>query len=1104
MKRRKIRHVRSRQAIIHTVDILERRSLLTSAIPAIQINDQAPDFLGEVNDSAILFLEDNGSTILYLSDGTQEGTTSFATIEAIIQLDVSAEAVGLDLFFVAAGAEGIELWKTDGTAQGTGLVYDLNTGTADSSPTELTAFNDKLYFAATTADDGRELFFTDGTASGTTLTTSAIDGTEGQGPKELFVYDGVLFYSSTTTLGLHRSDSSDVIESTFPAIPDGSRYSDIGSYAVGGVNGRLLVHRTIGGEFTTRRELLSYESADDTNPDLLLSFGPGDRTYPGFTRYKNSGERLIFEQTWFDADNAHRPPWNHLWETDGTLAGTREIDLYSGRFTPMFEELPGEFRGNTMFTTVDDKWEQNGSPDNFFYSIPASVGSAATSTDSYFVDQVGDQYSIRKVNNDNSGLELIYSSTNAISRPVTILGELYFTVQDGSETTLWKIDDSVQLPAGPTITSPAVGSTIDGFDITISWDSLAGAINYDVLVTQTDDGSETPVASAQQITTTSTTLGVPPGESLVSVRARFAGGGVTDWSRRFVTNTVASPTVTSPIGTVAESDPLIEWTPVDGAVSYDIWIAEDGRSKTGGNVTGSSVRTSELLHNGNTDSYTDGSMVRIWVRAVFANGAKTDWSAGSEWIKASDGLRPAIRAYQTSNRDDRNRPEFSWPTGTNIARYELYVNRIGDRSTAVYHRTNLTTPIHQLESELPRGNYEVWVRIFYIDGSRTRWGQSPLTHTISVARPEITVAQHNSATNTITLEWNSTDTDVTYEIWVATAANQQVQVINVKDLTATTYSQTLQISERHRAWVRASHPVDGVSEWSYAFDIESPEFPRPSDVRVTTGEEDTTPGLEWDAVSDATSYELYIRRPYTTAYQKTVQSNQHDVETELLSGYDFKVWVRALYANNQASRWSDPTTFAISDPFSATIPEFTVSNNVASWNVVPDAIRYELWINQIDANGRTTVTRIRHETALTDNSYSLNLEAGSYRGWLRAFASDGRVSQWGVLKFNVASIQQVSPPITPDMESLLAVSAPLQKQQQKQQPTHGPNATIQIQSEQNPQSPDTDQAKAVDPKQSTKHRTDSLIDQLYQDAKTTDSLLLLSRATRNLQTTVYD
>jgi ELWxxDGT repeat protein len=61
------------------------------------------------------------------------------------------------------GTSGEELWKTDGTAAGTQLVADLNTGAAHSLPRLLTVFNGELYFKATDATVGDEIRATNGT-----------------------------------------------------------------------------------------------------------------------------------------------------------------------------------------------------------------------------------------------------------------------------------------------------------------------------------------------------------------------------------------------------------------------------------------------------------------------------------------------------------------------------------------------------------------------------------------------------------------------------------------------------------------------------------------------------------------------------------------------------------------------------------------------------------------------------------------------------------------------------------------------------------------------------------------------------------------------------
>ena len=73
------------------------------------------------------------------------------------------------LYFSATdGTNGVELWKTDGTAAGTVMVKNINS-TGDSSPANLTALNNILYFTANDGTNGIELWKSDGTAAGTVM-----------------------------------------------------------------------------------------------------------------------------------------------------------------------------------------------------------------------------------------------------------------------------------------------------------------------------------------------------------------------------------------------------------------------------------------------------------------------------------------------------------------------------------------------------------------------------------------------------------------------------------------------------------------------------------------------------------------------------------------------------------------------------------------------------------------------------------------------------------------------------------------------------------------------------------------------------------------------
>ena len=126
---------------------------------------------------------------LWKTDGTTAGTTKVKNVTSRSSADAPSystwpptqplgairqlTAVGGKLFFAADdGFSGDELWVSDGTLAGTRLVKDINTPAAGSTnsgsvPTDLTAFNGKLYFIATDGAAGRQLWVSDGTSFGT-------------------------------------------------------------------------------------------------------------------------------------------------------------------------------------------------------------------------------------------------------------------------------------------------------------------------------------------------------------------------------------------------------------------------------------------------------------------------------------------------------------------------------------------------------------------------------------------------------------------------------------------------------------------------------------------------------------------------------------------------------------------------------------------------------------------------------------------------------------------------------------------------------------------------------------------------------------------------
>jgi len=76
---------------------------------------------------------------------------------------------GQVLFSVQSPEYGEELWRSDGTEEGTVLVADLDPGASHSYPRYLTVVGDYLFFQANDDSDPSELWRTDGTTAGTVL-----------------------------------------------------------------------------------------------------------------------------------------------------------------------------------------------------------------------------------------------------------------------------------------------------------------------------------------------------------------------------------------------------------------------------------------------------------------------------------------------------------------------------------------------------------------------------------------------------------------------------------------------------------------------------------------------------------------------------------------------------------------------------------------------------------------------------------------------------------------------------------------------------------------------------------------------------------------------
>ena len=101
---------------------------------------------------------------LWMTDGTAEGTVLLHAFGGVRAQRFDLTAVGDAVFFAADDlVSGVELWHSDGTPAGTVRVRDIQEGVVASNPRDLVALNGKVYFSADDGIHGDELWVSDGT-----------------------------------------------------------------------------------------------------------------------------------------------------------------------------------------------------------------------------------------------------------------------------------------------------------------------------------------------------------------------------------------------------------------------------------------------------------------------------------------------------------------------------------------------------------------------------------------------------------------------------------------------------------------------------------------------------------------------------------------------------------------------------------------------------------------------------------------------------------------------------------------------------------------------------------------------------------------------------
>ena len=166
------------------------------------------------------------NTELWKTDGTENGTIMAVDVEPGPggSIPENIRNVNGILYFSATNSmRGRELYKSDGTTSGTAFIKDINVGIASSNPADFIYFQNKVYFTADDGIHGKELWVTDGTSAGTHIFIDLTSGSSSTDYKKFVVAGSHLFFK----VGTNRLYSTTGSASSVTLLHNGTWSQDV-------------------------------------------------------------------------------------------------------------------------------------------------------------------------------------------------------------------------------------------------------------------------------------------------------------------------------------------------------------------------------------------------------------------------------------------------------------------------------------------------------------------------------------------------------------------------------------------------------------------------------------------------------------------------------------------------------------------------------------------------------------------------------------------------------------------------------------------------------------------------------------------------------------
>jgi len=483
------------------------------------------------------------------------------------------------------------------------------------------------------------------------------------------------------------------------------------------------------------------------------------------------------------------------------------------------------------------------------------------------------------------------------------------------------------LPGAPSLIAPLTASVDLPQALSLSWNTIAGAVSYDLQFSDKADFSTVLLTLNGLKQNRQPISGLGFGATYYwRIRAiNVAGAGIWSATSSFTTalNTVASPVLSSPLSGAANQPTVLSltWNPVNSATSYDLQFSDmPDFSRVILTLNGLTQTRQPISGLGFGATY-------YWrIRANIA-GAAGAWSVASSFTTALNTVTAPVLVSPITGAN--NQPvilTLTWNSVNTATGYDLQFSDKPDFSRVILTLNGLTQT-RQPISGLGYGATYYWrIRATATSGVSAWSSANSFTTTANSAVPPVLSLPANGAINqsqNLTLSWSPVTNAIGYNLQFSVSPTFTTVLLSLNNLVSNSQPISGLAFGDTYYWRVSTITISGTSQWSVAHSFTTsnainnpPAITLPAPALSSPADRATgvsrTPTFSWNTVQTATAYELQVSN--SSAFTTTVIDAKNITQptysmNSILAGRTLYFWRVRSVNNGIAGPWSSALRF---------------------------------------------------------------------------------------------------------------------------------------------------------------------------------------------------